>query len=178
MTVHNKTYNNAINTLKNIGDNHDQIKTTTSGDIWDIDLSVNTLFTLMHINPVSVVTGESQLNYSFQIFIMDLVSEDSNWTQANMQSANNLSNEQEVLSDTLQICTDIIGMLRHGIQQSIVGVNDIDVPTYFIDDQYTLEPFNEKFDNLLTGWTFTINMVTQNDFQSCNIPMQNAGQGE
>ena len=66
--IANKTYNNVINTLKNIGDMHGQITTTTTGDIYDIDLEKNTLFPLMHINPVSVGTGESQLNYIFQIF--------------------------------------------------------------------------------------------------------------
>ena len=64
--IANKTYNNVINTLKNIGDMHGQITTTTTGDIYDIDLEKNTLFPLMHINPVNVTTGESQLNFSFQ----------------------------------------------------------------------------------------------------------------
>ena len=39
--VNNKTYNNVIDTLKNLGKNHFQIKTTTVGDIFDIDLEKN-----------------------------------------------------------------------------------------------------------------------------------------
>ena len=166
----NKTYNNAINTLKELGAQHLQIATTTSGDIYDIDLEKNTLFPLLHINPVNVSTGQSQLTYNFQLFVMDAVSQKDNWTEANLQSANNLSNEQEVLSQCLQICVDIIGMMRHSKWQG-AGELDIDDPVYFTDGEYTLDPFQERFDNLLAGWVFSIGIVVQNDFQTCIIPV-------
>jgi len=133
---------------------------------------------LMHITPVNVTAGESELNYNFQIFIMDLVSEKENWTEANYQSADYLSNEQQVLSDNLQICVDIIGMLRHGVQQSLIQTNDINSPVYFTDGEPTIEPFQERFDNLLAGWTFSFTVTVMNDFTACNTPMQDAGQGE
>jgi hypothetical protein len=59
--INNKSYNNVINTLKNIGDNHSQIATVTTGDIFDIDLAKNTKFALMHVNPVTVTTGDSSI---------------------------------------------------------------------------------------------------------------------
>ena len=31
------------------------------------------------VNPTSVETGDSQLTYNFQVFIMDMVSEKSDW---------------------------------------------------------------------------------------------------
>ena len=170
--IDNKTYNNVIDTLKQLGIEHDQITTTTTGDIYDIDLSVNTLFPLFHINPVSVTTSASELTYNFQLFVMDAVSQKDNWTEANLQSANNLSNEQEVLSSCLQICVDIIGIMRHSKWQSAGGL-DIDDVIYFTDGEFSLEPFTERFDNLLTGWVFSIGIVVQNDFQSCTIPMAN-----
>ena len=172
MAVQNKTYNNVINTLKQLGIEHNQIQTTTTGDIFDIDLSKKTLFPLFHINPVSVTAGESTLTYNFQLFIMDAVSEKEDWTDANFQSADYLSNEQEVLSECLQICTDIIGIFTNSKWQSQL-TNDIDAPVYFSDIDFTLEPFNERFDNMLTGWTFEIGIIVHNDFQTCNIPMDN-----
>ena len=176
--INNKTYNNVINTLKNIGDNHSQIATVTTGDIFDIDLAKNTKFALMHINPVSVATGDSQLIYNFQIFVMDIVSEKENWTEANIQSANNLSNEQEVLSETLQISIDIISMLRHSEHQSTQNEDDINKALYFTEGQQTLEPFTERFDNLLTGWVFSLSVVVANDFNACTIPVTAGGSGE
>ena len=170
--IDNKTFNNAIDTLKSLGEQHLQIATTTTGDIWKIDLSNQTAFPLFHINPVNVTTGLSSLTYNFQLFVMDAVTEKEDWTEANFQSADYLSNEQEVMSSCLQICTDIIGMFRHSKWQS-TGTLDINEPVYFTSGEYTLEPFSERFDNLLTGWVFSIGIVVENDFQTCTIPVEN-----
>ena len=178
MAVSNKTYNNVINTLLRLGEYHEQISTTSVGDIFDINLEKMEEFVLMHINPVNVTTGDFGLTYNFQIFICDLVSEDANWTATNIQSANNLSNEQEVLSETLQISVDIISLLRHSLQQSAAGVNDINDPLYFGEGQQTLDPFTERFDNLLTGWVFSISVLVANDFDACAVPITARGQGE
>ena len=180
--VKNKTYNNVVNTLLRLGEYHEQISTTSVGDIFDIDLSKETKFPLLHLNPTSVTTGDSQLVYNFQIFVMDMVTEKENWTKNN-QDANftklykTLSNEQDVFNETLQICTDFIGMLRHSERQSLDGVNDINFPIYFTQDQFTLEPFSERFDNLCCGFVFNIGILVQNDFQTCNIPVQTLGAG-
>ena len=170
--IANKTYNNVIDTLKSLGEQHEQIATTTTGDIWKIDLAKNTLFPLFHINPVNVTTGQSELIYNFQLFVMDAVTEKENWTEANFQSADYLSNEQEVTSTCLQICVDIISMMRHSQWQG-AGELDINDPVYFTDGEYTLEPFQERFDSLLTGWVFSIGIVVQNDFSACVIPVAN-----
>ena len=177
--IDNKTFNNAIDTLKQLGIEHKQINTTTTGDIFKIDMD-QTLFPLFHINPVNVATGQSSLTYNFQLFVMDAVTEKENWTEANYQSADFLSNEQEVLSSCLQICTDIIGMFRHSKWQSAEsdGTQDIDAPVYFTEGEYNLEPFQERFDNLLTGWVFSIGIVVENDFQTCTIPVANNSIGK
>ena len=180
--VKNKTYNNVVNTLLRLGEYHDQIHTTSVGDIWEVDLEKNTKFPLLHINPTTVVTGDSQLTYNFQIFIMDMVTEKENWT-LNNTSANfpklvkTLSNEQDVFNETLQIVTDFIGMLRHSSRQSLEGVDDINFPLYFTQDQFTIEPFQERFDNLCCGYVFNIGILVQNDFQTCDIPVTQAGAG-
>ena len=70
--VQNKTYNNVVNTFLRIGEYHDQIFTTSVGDIWEIDMEKNTKFPLMHLTPINVSTGESELIYNFQVFIMDM----------------------------------------------------------------------------------------------------------
>jgi len=180
--VKNKTYNNVINTLLRLGEYHEQISTTSVGDIWQVDIEKQTKFPLLHINPTNVTTGDSQLVYNFQIFIMDMVTEKADWTK-NFQDANfpklakTLSNEQDVLNETLQVCTDFIGMLRHSSRQSIEGVNDINEPIYFTQDQFTIEPFSERFDNLCCGWVFNIGVLVQNDFQTCDIPVNTDGAG-
>lgn len=162
--VNNKTYNNVIDTLKNLGTNHLQISTTTVGDIFDIDLEKNTLYPLMHLNPVNVTTRRTELVYNFQVFIMDLVEPDG-------------SNEQEVYSDVLQICIDIIGILSNSKWQAQLAL-DINAPVYFAEGDFTLEPFKERFDQSVTGWVFNLGITVQNSFQTCEVPMTNTFIGE
>ena len=179
--VNNKSYNNVVNTLLRLGEYHYQISTTSVGDIYDINLEKMEKFPLMHINPTSVTTGDSQLTYNFQIFVMDMVSEKSDWQTKQhavlTKLVNTKNNEQEVFNQTLEICTDLIGMLRHSSRQSIEGVNDINEPIYFTQDQFTIEPFQERFDNLCCGYVFNLGVLVQNDFQTCNIPVTTRGAG-
>ena len=182
MAVSDKTYNNVVNTLLRLGEYHEQISTTSVGDIWEVNLEKMEKFPLLHINPTSVVTGDSQLTYNFQIFVMDMVSEKEDWTKNNAQANftklyKTLGNEQDVFNETLQICTDCIGMLRHSERQSLEGVNDINQPIYFTQDQFTIEPFKERFDNLCCGYVFQVGILVQNDFQTCDIPVTELGAG-
>jgi predicted ATP-dependent protease len=181
MAVENKTYNNVINFLARLGEYHDQIATVSVGDIYDINLEKMELFPLIHINPINVTTNESELLYNFQIFICDLVSEKDNWQTYQAQQLTKLvdpkNNEQQVYNQTLEIATDFIGMLRHSTQQSMEGVDDINFPVYFTQDQFTIEPFSERFDNLLCGQVFQIGIKVMNDFSTCTIPVTNLGAG-
>ena len=176
MAVQSKTYLNLVNTLRNLGDNHHFIKTTTVGDIYDVDLSKETIFPLLHINPVSVQTGYSQLTYNFQIFLCDLVSEKKDWEEEDFDysvTSKNLTNEIDVYNDTLQTCLDIVSIFRNSKWQAS-QTTDINAPEYFTEGEFSFEPFTERFDNLLTGWVFQMNIVVHNDFSSCDAPMTSA----
>ena len=180
MAVNNKTYNNVTNFLCRLGEYHDQISTVSIGNIFDINLEKMEKLPLLHINPTNVVTGDSELVYNFQLFICDIVSESETQTkqQSNLTKLiNNKNNEQEVWNQTLEIATDFIGMLRHSSRQSLAGTNDINFPLYFTQDQFTIEPFQERFDNMLCGWVFTIGVKVMNDFDTCTIPVTDLGAG-
>ena len=181
MAVANKTFNNVIETLARLGEYHEQIQTVSVGDIYDVNLEKMELFPLLHINYVNVTTGDAELLYNFQVFIMDLVSEKENWQTYNAQGLtkliDNKNNEQQVYNQTLEIATDFIGMLRHSTRQSIAGVDDINAPIYFTQDQFTIEPFSERFDNMLCGQVFQLGVKVMNDFETCNIPVTDAGAG-
>jgi len=180
--VNNKTYNNTVNTLLRIGEYHEQIHSTSVGDIWKVNIEKMQKFPLMHINPADVQAGQGSLIYNFQIFIMDLVVEREDWTMNNKKADFNklvkdLSNEQDVFNETLQIATDFISMLRHSKQQSLEGVNNINDAIYFTDGDFTLQPFQERFDNLLCGWVFSVGIEVTNTFEACTIPVTNLGAG-
>ena len=175
MAVPNKTYNNVINFLCRLGEYHEQIATVSVGNIYDLDLEKNMKYVLMHINPTGVSTGESELIYNFQIFVADMTTEKKDWETKQQSNLTKLvdtkTNEQEVFNQTLEISTDLIAMMRHSSQQSLKGTNDINEAIYFTEDEFSLDPFQESYDNLLCGWVWTVGIKVMNDFDACTVPL-------
>lgn len=143
----NKTYNNVLKLLRDIGDSHMMIHSTTVGDIYELDLEKATEFPLLHINALNVEMTEATLIMNFQLFLCDIVTEDH-------------ESEEDVLSDTLQIITDILSLLRNETYEG-----------FYTQGNYTIEPFVERFDNSLSGWTVNLPIIVDNDFQSCDLPI-------
>ena len=54
---------------------------------------------------------------------------------------------------------DVITLIR---EQSYEGL--------YTQDDFNIEPFTERFDNALAGWTFNLPVEVENDYQTCNIP--------
>ena len=153
-----KTYNNVIETIKCVGEAHKQIEQVTSGDLFDIDLEKNTKFPLFHISPVNVDINKSQKVFNFQLYIMDLVKEDG-------------SNEQIVLSDTLQIFSDLIAIFKHGETLNGYNASHGEEERYFVDDDFICEPFTERFDNWTSGWVMDFSVIVESVLDSCDIPI-------
>ena len=160
-SIRYKTYGNVIDTLKCLGEQHLEIQTTTTGDISDIDLEKMTLFPLYHINPTSVDVELKQKTFNFQLFIMDLVHEDGDC-------------EEYVLSDTLQILTDLIALLKHGEILYHYDTAAGEEARYWIEDDFTIEPFTERFDNSVTGWAVDVGIVIESELNTCNIPIDSS----
>ena len=87
--VKNATLEQLYNLFRDIGEKHLFIQTTTIGDIFEVDL-VETTYPLMHVSTNTAAFSSGQINHSFQVVVMDLVNNDEN-------------NEEEVLSDMLQV---------------------------------------------------------------------------
>ena len=155
-SIRYKTYNNVLNTMKCIGEQHLEIQTVTTGDLMDIDLEKNTMFPLYHIDITTVDISLQEKTFNCQIFVMDIVDEDQ-------------SNEQTVLSDTLQITTDIIGILKHGEIMNVYEADHGQEHRYYIEDDFT--PFTERFDNAVSGWVVDIAVTVENELNTCDIPI-------
>ena len=80
------------------------------------------------------------------------------------------TNEQQVQSDTLQILVDIIGAFRNGKQMT----DPLDIesdPIYYIPEgDLVFNPFTERFDNAVTGWTLDIPVMIDYIFPACDNP--------
>jgi hypothetical protein len=67
-------------------------------------------------------------------------------------------NEQDVLNTQLVVLNRAYELMRRG---------DMYSDLYQVDGNPTCEPFTERFENLLAGWTMTFDVLIPNDMSIC-----------
>ncbi len=131
------------------------VNTVTTGDIYDIDLSKQSIFPLSHIIINNVTANESILTFNVSVLAMDVVDESKEKTTDIFRGNNN---EQDVLNTQLQVINKLIQVLRKGNLY-----ND----QYQLDGNANCEPFYERFENKMAGWSATFNVFVNNDITIC-----------
>lgn len=131
------------------------VNTVTTGDIYDIDLAKQSIFPLSHIIINSVSTQEQTLTFNISVLAMDIVDESKEATTDIFRGNNN---EQDILNTQLAVLNKLVMVLRKGTLY-----ND----QYQLDGDATLEPFYERFDNRLAGWSATFDVFVKNDITIC-----------
>jgi len=131
------------------------VNTVTTGDIYDIDLAKQSIFPLSHIIINSVSTQEQTLTFNISVLAMDIVDESKEAT-TDIFGGNN--NEQDILNTQLAVLNKLVMVLRKGTLYS---------DQYQLDGDATLEPFYERFDNRLAGWSATFDVFVKNDIDIC-----------
>jgi len=131
------------------------VNTVTTGDIYDIDLAKQSIFPLSHIIINNVTTQEQTLTFNISVLSMDIVDESKEPTTDIFRGNNN---EQDILNTQLAVLNKLVMVLRKGTLYS---------DQYQLDGDATLEPFYERFDNRLAGWSATFNVFVKNDIDIC-----------
>ena len=131
------------------------VNTVTTGDIYDIDLAKQSIFPLSHIIINSVSTQEQTLTFNISVLSMDIVDESKEATTDIFRGNNN---EQDILNTQLAVLNKLVMVLRKGTLY-----ND----QYQLNGDATLEPFYERFDNRLAGWSATFDVFVKNDIDIC-----------
>ena len=142
-------------TIKNELLSNVDVNTVTTGNLSNVNLQKQNIFPLSHIIINSVVDSEQTLSFSLSILAMDIVSR-SKLETTDIFEGNN--NEQDVLNTQLAVLNKLIMVLRKGTLHR---------------DQYQLvgdpscEPFYDRFENELAGWTANLDVVIYNDITIC-----------
>ena len=131
------------------------VNTVTTGDIFDIDLSKQSIFPLSHIIINNVITQENVLVFNITVMSMDIVDESKEKTDDIFVGNNN---EQDVLNTQLAVLNKLIMVLRKGT---------LHTDKFQLEGNPTLEPFYERFDNRLAGFAATIDVLVHNDIRIC-----------
>jgi hypothetical protein len=131
------------------------VNTVTEGDLFDIDLSKQSIFPLSHLIINTVTAQESVLRFNISILSMDIVDESKEPT-TDIFIGNN--NEQDVLNTQLAVLNKLVQVLRRG---------DLYNDKYQLDGDASLEPFVDRFENKVAGWTATFDVLVNNDITIC-----------
>lgn len=131
------------------------VNTVTTGDIFDIDLSKQSIFPLAHIIVNNVTAQEQVLLFNITVMAMDIVDESKKET-TDIFVGNN--NEQDVLNTQLAVLNKLQMVLRRGTLYS---------DKFQLEGDATLEPFYERFENRLAGYAATMNVIIHNDIDIC-----------
>lgn len=131
------------------------VNTVTQGDIFDIDLSKQTIFPLSHIIVNNATRNEGIFTFSLSVIVMDIVDISDEETVDNFLGNDN---EQDVLNTQLAVGARLIEMLDRG---------DLRNDNYALSGTPSFEPFTERFENYLAGWTVSFDIDIPNDMTIC-----------
>ena len=154
-----KEYYNLIDNIYNYLSGNNNITSVTYGDILDVDLAKQTIFPLAHIIVNDVTFNEHFMVFSINVICMDIVDE----TKEDKQERNSIygdANKQDILNSMLSVVNGLQSSLRRG------GMNE---NNYEINESPTATQFEDRFENLLAGWSITLNVeIPNNDMALIN----------
>lgn len=148
-------YFDIIDKLKTHFDGDVLVNTVTQGNLFDIDLSKQTIFPLVHIIVNTASLEGNVVRYNISILAMDIVDITKN-EEENKFDGND--NELYVLNTQLQVLTRCYELLLRG---------DLWTDKFQIDGNPTCEPFVDRFENKLAGWTMTTDILIPNGMTIC-----------
>jgi hypothetical protein len=134
---------------------NNSVNTVTTGDLFDIDLNKQNMFPLTHIIINNVTMQEQVLNFQVSILAMDIVDTSKTKTEDVLVGNNN---EQDILNTQLTVINKLIGVLRQGTLYKDM---------FQLQGEPVCEPFYDRFENELAGWSCDLNILIPNDQYLC-----------
>ena len=129
--------------------------TITEGSIFDVDLNKQTIFPLVHLMVNTATFETNVVRFNISLIAMDIV-DVSKKEVTDLFRGNN--NEQDVLNTQLEVLNRAYALLLHG---------DLWDDKFVVDGNPNCEPFTERFENLLAGWTMTLDILIPNEVTVC-----------
>lgn len=146
---------NVLNEIKDTLRIEPFVNTVSYGNIDDVDLSKQNIFPLSHIIVNNSTIQEKTISFSISVLAMDIV--DVSKSQVNNLFRGN-DNEQDVLNTQLAVLTKLAAVLKRG---------DLYTQKYQLQGDVSCEPFVDRFENKLAGWTGTFDIIIENDMTIC-----------
>lgn len=133
-------------------------KTVTYGDIFSVDLKKQTIFPLTHFMVNNATLNGNIWTFSFSMLCMDLVDKVKDYAEGDPEYFEGVENEQDVWNTQLAVANRVLEMLRRG---------DLYDELFQLDGQPSCQPFVDRFENDLAGWTVDFTIMIPNGMTIC-----------
>lgn len=122
------------------------VNTVTEGDIFEVDLSKQTMFPLSHIMINSATHQGNVIGFNITVLLMDILNQKDEL------------NKVDIWNTQLLVGTRVLNRLNSG---------DLRSDFWELTGNPSFEPFTERFENDLAGWAVTFDVLVRNDVTIC-----------
>jgi len=148
-------YFDIIDKLKAHFDSDELVNTVTQGDIFEVDLSKQTIFPLVHLIVNTATFEENVIRYNISILAMDIVDITKDETTSKFDGNDN---ELYIINTQLAVLNRCYELLRRGTLYT---------DAFQVDGNPSAEFFTERFENKLAGATLTVDILVSNSMTIC-----------
>jgi len=127
----------------------------TLGELTELDLAKMTMFPLANITMDNVTHSENSLTFQLTIVNVDIVDISKDAIQDNIYGNDNLI---YIWTNQLYVINRLVARLR----QSTIAIDTME-----LEGDPQSEFINKEFENMLAGFTTTINLTVPNDINKC-----------
>jgi hypothetical protein len=129
--------------------------TVSTGDIFEVDLAKQTIYPYVHIIVNNATPKENNISMNLSVLFMDIV-DLSKEEALNVFDGND--NLLDVLNTQLTLANKMVSdLIRGSLYTSLVQ----------LQGDALCEPFTDRFENKVAGWTVTFDLIVPNDITIC-----------
>lgn len=143
----NFEYINVITEIRDFFNRHKMVNSYVDNQTYDFQAKEN-IYSAVILVPTTSTVNNTQLNLNFDLYFCDRMTEGN-------------ENAKDVYTDELNIALDFIAYF-----------SDRNGKWNLNSDSITLEPFEQKFDDLVGGWRLSCEVVLPFYRNVCDIPLK------
>lgn len=132
------------------------VNTVTYGEVSDLDLDKTTMFPLSHLLIENVSYNGRTVNFRIRVLCADIV--DYNKEPSEFDDFYGNDNLHDVMNTQFEVINTLIMKLMRG---------DLFNARYQVNTSPVAEPFKERFNNVLAGWSVDIDIEVPNGVSIC-----------
>lgn len=138
--------------------NNPIVNTVTFGDISQVDLNKTTMFPLSHFLLGEAQMTEHTIRLTLSFLFIDVVDYSKDFNSDDEGNRQDDTNLVDVYNTQLQIANELISEFRRG---------DLYREGFQIVGEPICEPFKDRFENDLAGWSVDLQLDISNNISVC-----------